>query len=109
MVWRILLDGGKEACRGSCDNDARSDGEDGEEGGSLCEHGVNCGVVLGLEVVDIKESGGKKGWKEWVCSSKEWEVAGVWLRKVVVNECGGRQRVLCYVSERRTGVERMNV
>ena len=44
---RILLDSGKKACRGSSDNDARSDGEDREDGGSLCEHGVNCGVVLG--------------------------------------------------------------
>lgn len=45
----ILLDSGEKACRGSSDNDARSDGEDREDGGSLCEHGVNCGVVLGLE------------------------------------------------------------
>lgn len=93
MVWRILLDSSEEACRGSCDNDARSDGKDRKDSGSLCEHGVNLVLFWGLEVVNIKELWVKKGWKEQVCSSKEWEVAGVWLRKVVVNECGGRQRV----------------
>lgn len=44
---RILLDGSKEACRGSCDGDARGDGQNGEDGGGLCEHGVDfLGVCL---------------------------------------------------------------
>ena len=47
FMWcsgRILLDSGEEACRRSCDSNARSDGEDGEESGGLCEHGVGCAV-----------------------------------------------------------------
>lgn len=67
---RIVLDGGKEACRGSCDNDARSDGEDGEDSGSLCEHGVKLVLFWGLEVVDIKGFGVKKDGKNGYAPQK---------------------------------------
>lgn len=42
---RFLLDGSEEACRRGCDSDARGDGQDGEDGGGLCEHGVDFLVV----------------------------------------------------------------
>jgi hypothetical protein len=53
FVERILLDSSEEACRRSCDCDARGDGQNGEDGG-LCEHGVDfvvvcCGLFLGDE------------------------------------------------------------
>lgn len=45
-AWRILLDSGEKACRRSSDSDARSDGEYSEDGGGLCEHGVEYGVFV---------------------------------------------------------------
>ena len=75
---RILLDSGKEARRGSSDNDARSDGEDREDGGSLCEHGVKCGVVLGLELWKLRSFGGKKDGKNDNAPQKSGRMLVCW-------------------------------
>jgi len=55
---RILLDSGEEACWRSSNNDARSYGEDGEDSGGLCEHGVGYGVVSWEESWVLVEVGG---------------------------------------------------
>jgi hypothetical protein len=51
---RILLDCCEKACWRSSGSDARSEGEDGEESGGLCEHDVGFAVMYVVgEVVDI--------------------------------------------------------
>jgi hypothetical protein len=57
---RILLDSSEEACRRCCDDDARSDSEDREDGGGLCEHGVDFKVVFLLEWWVLMEFGMKE-------------------------------------------------
>ena len=42
---RDALDSSEEACWGRRGSDARSDGEDSEKSGGLCEHDVGFGVV----------------------------------------------------------------
>lgn len=66
---RIVLDSSEKACRRSRGGDARSDGEDGEESGGLCEHGVGFVVV---------------SWEKW------WVLEGggvLWLKKVSRKDC----------------------
>jgi len=45
MSERSLLDGSEQACGRSRDSDASGNGQDGEDGGGLCEHGVDFVVV----------------------------------------------------------------
>ena len=54
---RNVLDSGEKACWGSRGGDACSDGEDGEEGGGLCEHDVGF-VVVSWEKWWVLEGGG---------------------------------------------------